>query len=107
MLVLMSPRVFPSRESLVAEARKQALPTVYGLTQYVDAGGLASYGASLDALFVRAAEYVDKVIKGEAPASMPMEQPREFDLAVNVKVAKELGIKIPHSVLVRATKVIE
>jgi len=107
MLVLMSPRVFPGRESLVAEARKQALPTVYGLTQYVDAGGLASYGASLDALFVRAAEYVDKVIKGEAPASMPMEQPREFDLAVNVKVAKELGIKIPQSVLVRATKVIE
>ena len=56
---------------------------------------------------MRAAEYVDKVIKGEAPASMPMEQPREFDLAVNVKVAKELGIKIPQSVLVRATKVIE
>src|SRR6476619_3806941 len=60
MLVLMSPRVFPGRESLVAEARKQGLPAVYGLTYYVDAGGLASYGASLDALFVRAAEYVDK-----------------------------------------------
>ena len=107
MLVLMSPRVFPGRESLVVEARKQALPAVYGLTQYVDAGGLASYGASLDALFTRAAEYIDKVIKGEAPSQMPMEQPREFDLAVNLKVAKELGIKVPQSVLLRATKVIE
>ncbi len=107
MLVLMSPRVFPGRESLVAEARKQALPAVYGLTQYVDAGGLASYGTSLDALFVRAAEYVDKAIKGEPPSTMPIEQPREFDLAVNLTVAKELGIKVPQSVLLRATKIIE
>ena len=107
MLVLMSPRVFPGRESLVAEVRKQALPAVYGLTHYVDAGGLASYGASLDALFVRAAEYVDKIIKGESPSNMPMEQPREFDLAVNVKVAKDLGITIPQSILLRATKIID
>jgi putative ABC transport system substrate-binding protein len=106
-LVLMSPRVFPGRESLVAEVRKQRLPAVYGLTHYVDAGGLASYGASLDALFVRAAEYVDKVIKGESPSNIPMEQPREFDLEINLKVAKELGIKIPQSILLRATKVIE
>jgi len=106
-LVLMSPRVFPGRDRLVAEIRKQGLPAVYGLADYVEAGGLASYGASLDALFVRAAEYVDKVIKGAPPSDVPMEQPREFDLAVNLKVAKELGLKVSEPVLLRATKVIQ
>ncbi len=106
-LVLMSPRVFPAREALAIEMRKRKLPAVYGLTQYVDAGGLASYGASLDAVFVRAAEYVDKIIKGESPSNMPMEQPREFDLAVNLKTARDLGITVPQSILVSATKVID
>ena len=81
--------------------------TVFGLTLFVEAGGLASYGASLDAMFVRAANYVDKIIKGEAPANLPMEQPTEFDLAVNFKLAKEFGIKIPQVVLVRVTQRIE
>ena len=107
MLVLVSPRFFAGRESLVAEARKLKLPTVYYSTPYVEAGGLASYGASLDAMFVRAANYVDKIIKGEAPANLPMEQPTEFDLAVNFKLAKEFGIKIPQVVLVRVTQRIE
>jgi putative ABC transport system substrate-binding protein len=107
LLVLMSPRVFPGREGLASEARKRALPAVYGLSQYVDAGGLASFGASIDAVFVRAADYVDRVLKGEAPKDMPMEQPTAFDLAINLRAAKELGIRIPQSVLLRATTVVE
>ena len=107
MLVLMSPRLFPGRESLVAELRKQALPAVFGLSQYVDVGGFASYGGSIDAILARGAVYVDKIFKGGAPSVMPMEQPTEFDLVVNLKVARELGIKIPQSVLLRATRVIE
>ena len=107
MLVLVSPRFFAGRESIVAEARKLKLPTVFYLTQYVEAGGLASYGASIDAMFVRGANYVDKIIKGEAPANLPMEQPTEFDLAVNFKLAKEMGIKIPPAVLVRVTQRVE
>ena len=67
----------------------------------------ASYGGSIDAFFARGAVYVDKILRGEAPSGMPMEQPTEFDLAVNLKVAKELGVKIPQSVLLRATRVIE
>jgi putative ABC transport system substrate-binding protein len=91
----------------VAEARKLKLPTVFYATQFVEAGGLASFGVSVDAMFVRAANYVDKVIKGEAPANLPMEQPTEFDLAVNFKLAKEFGMKIPQVVLVRVTQRIE
>jgi putative tryptophan/tyrosine transport system substrate-binding protein len=107
LLVLMSPPIISGRERLAAEARKLKLPTVFGLTQFVEAGGLASYGASLDAMFVRSANYVDKIIKGEAPANLPMEQPTEFDLAVNFKLAKELGLKIPQLVLVRVTHRVE
>ena len=107
MLVLMSPRVFPNRESLVEAARKYRMPAMYGLTEYVDAGGLASYGASLDALFSRAADYVAKIFRGDTPSTMPMEQAREFDLSINLKAANALGIKVPQSVLVRATRVIE
>ena len=107
MLVLASPRFIPGRESLMAEARRLKLPTVSTTTPMVDAGGLVSYGASLDAMFVRAANYVDKIIKGEAPANLPMEQPTEFDLAVNFKLAKQLGIKIPPSVLARVTHRVE
>jgi putative ABC transport system substrate-binding protein len=106
-LVLMSPRMFPGRESLVAELRKQGLPAVFGLTQYVDEGGLASYGASIEAVFARAAFFVDKVIRGESPSTIPMEQPTVFDLAVNLKAAKELGVKVSQSILLRASKLVE
>lgn len=106
-LVLMSPRMFPGRENLVAELRKQALPAMFGLTQYVDSGGLVSYGASLEAVFARAASFVDRIIRGESPSTMPMEQPTVFDLAVNVKTARALGVQLPSSILLRATKVLE
>ena len=107
MPVLMSPWVFPGRESLVAELRKQALPAVFGLSQYVDAGGLASFGASIDAFFERAALYVDKIIRGDSPSNLPMEQPTQFDLVINLRLARELGIRVPQAVLLRATRIIE
>ncbi len=106
-LVLMSPRMFPGRETLVAELRRQGQPAVFGLTQYVDVGGLASYGASLEAMFARAAFFVDKIIKGEPPSTIPMEQPTVFDLAINVKAAKALGVPISDSILLRATRIVQ
>jgi putative ABC transport system substrate-binding protein len=107
MLVLMSPRMFPGRERLAAELRKHELPAVFGLTQYVDAGGLASYGASLEALFTRVAYFVDKIIKGASPSTLPMEQPTVLDLAVNLKTARAFGVHVPQSILLRATTVVE
>jgi putative ABC transport system substrate-binding protein len=107
MLVLMSPRMFPGRERLAAELRKHELPAVFGLTQYVDAGGLASYGASLEALFTRVAYFVDKIIKGASPSTLPMEQPTVLDLAVNLKTARAFGVHAPQSILLRATTVVE
>jgi len=107
MVVLMSPRVFPNRDSLVEAARRSRMPAIYGLTEYVDAGGLVAYGASLDSLFSRAADYVAKILGGDAPATLPMEQAREFDLSINLKAANALKIKVPQAVLVRASKVID
>jgi putative ABC transport system substrate-binding protein len=87
-------------------ASKARLPTVYGLRQYVDAGGLMSYGASYGDLFRRSAGYVDKILKGAKPGDLPIEQPTEFELVVNLKTAKTLGLTIPESILLRADEVI-
>ena len=92
---------------LVDLAAKNGLPAVYTSREFVDAGGLMSYGANQPDLFRRAATYVDKIIKGAKPGDLPIEQPTKFELVVNLKTAKELGLTIPQSVLTRADDLVQ
>ncbi len=87
-------------------AATKRLPTIFDERTYTDRGGLMSYGASFTALYRRAAVFVDKILKGAKPADLPVEQPTQFELVVNLKTAKALGLKIPESVLLRADKVV-
>src|SRR5262249_33808858 len=83
------------------------LPTIHSFRSYVDAGGLMSYGASFPDLWQRAAEMVDKVLRATKPADIPVEQPTKFELVINLKTAKELGLKIPDKLLFTASGVVE
>jgi len=97
-----------SQLRLIAElAAKYQMPTIAGLQEFVGAGGLISYGPSLADMFRRGATYVDKILKGAKPSDLPVEQPTKFDMVVNLKTAKALGLTIPQSVLIRATEVIQ
>ena len=106
-VVIDSSTNYFNRKLLVEFAAQARLPAIYAASQYVDAGALISYGANLEDLYRRAAQYVDKILKGAKPADLPVEEPTKFDMVVNMKTAKALGIKIPQSILVQATKVIE
>ena len=94
------------RPTLAKLAYKARLPTIYGNRAFVDEGGLMSYGPSAGDLFRRSAGYVDKILKGAKPAELPIEQPTKFELAVNLKTARALGLTIPESILLRADEVI-
>jgi putative ABC transport system substrate-binding protein len=88
-------------------AAKNRLPAISGIREYVEAGGLVSYGASLTDMWRRVATHADKILKGAKPGDLPVEQPTKFELFINGKTAKALGLKIPHSLLIGADKVIE
>jgi putative ABC transport system substrate-binding protein len=95
------------RGKLAEFAVKQKLPSMFGWREYVEAGGLMSYGPSQQASFRRLAVYVDKILKGAKPADIPTEQPTKFELVINLKTAKQIGLTIPPNVLVRADRVIK
>jgi putative ABC transport system substrate-binding protein len=105
--VMPSPIVLSERRRVADLAVKHRLPTIYAQREYVEAGGLMSYGSNLRQMFLRAATYVDKILKGAKPGDLPVEQPTKFELVINVKTAKALGLKIPQSLLGRADEIIQ
>jgi putative ABC transport system substrate-binding protein len=107
-LLVMGDLMFGTHQRWIAElALKSRLPTIWAMKENADAGGLMSYGTNFEDLSRRAATYVDKILKGAKPADLPVEQPTKFELVINLKTAKALGLTIPQSLLARADQVIE
>ena len=107
LFVLASPGLDASAPQVVELARRHRLPMISGQPEWVAAGGLMMYGPNIPSLFRRAAGYVDRILKGANPAELPVERPTTFDLVINLKTARELGLTIPPSVLQQATEVIQ
>jgi ABC-type uncharacterized transport system substrate-binding protein len=107
LLVFDDPLALGYRARLVALAAKHRLPTIYGFREFPDAGGLLSYGPKLPDQYRRSAAYVDRILRGAKPADLPVEQPTKFELVINLKTAKALGLTIPQSLLGRADEVIQ
>ena len=101
------PLVNSNRVRINTLAQGARMPTMYGFREYVEAGGLVSYGPNIPDLFRRAGDYVDKILRGAKPADIPVEQPRKFDLVINLTTAKALGLEVPPTLLARADEVIE
>ena len=106
-LVLGGPVTISHRTQIADLAAKNRLPAIYERAEFMDAGGLIFYGASITEMFRRAATYVDKILKGRKPADLPVEQPIKFAFIINLKAAKQIGLTIPPNVLARADKVIK
>jgi putative ABC transport system substrate-binding protein len=106
-LALASRVLFSQRTQIANLAVKRRLPVVYGDREHVEAGGLMTYGVSINDLFRRAATYVDKILKGAEPAELPVEQPTRFELVINLRTAMQIGLTIPPHVLARADRVIK
>jgi len=107
LVVLNDPFVFTYRKAIVDAAYRSRLPSIYGFREFVDDGGMISYGASITDTYGRAAGYVDKVLRGAMPADLPVQLPIKFELVVNFKTAKAIGLKIPDKLLLTADEVIE
>jgi putative tryptophan/tyrosine transport system substrate-binding protein len=106
LLTLHDPLTFAHRDELLALAAASRLPAVYEFREWVDAGGLLSYGPSLPDAYRRAGRYVDRILRGARPADLPIEQPTEFELVVNLRTSAALGLSIPRTVLLNATDVV-
>jgi putative ABC transport system substrate-binding protein len=106
-IVFDDPVLWGMRKQIVALARRARLPTVYGYTEYVDEGGLASLGPDRRDHYRRTARYVDRILKGDSPADMPVERPTKFELVINAAAAREQGLKLPQSLLLAADRVVE
>jgi ABC-type uncharacterized transport system substrate-binding protein len=107
-LVVLLPGAFGDQHKRILEfAAMQRIPAFYHWREFVDAGGLAYYGASIQEMYRQAATYVDRILKGAKPGDLPVEQPTKFDFVINLKTAKALGLTIPRSVLGRADEIIE
>jgi putative tryptophan/tyrosine transport system substrate-binding protein len=105
-IVLADPVFLSHRKRIADLAVNSRLPTIFNVGQYIESGGLIAYGPSLTDMFRRAAIYVDRILKGAKPADLPVEQPTKFELVINLKTAKQIGLTIPPNVLARADKVI-
>jgi putative ABC transport system substrate-binding protein len=105
-IVLPDPLTGSHRLAIVEGAARARMPTLYGYREFVDAGGLIAYGPNYRAIFRRAAVYVDKILKGAKPSDLPVEQPTKFELIINLKAAKAIGVEVPPTMLARADEVI-
>src|SRR6185295_14882014 len=101
------PLTYNERRTITQLALKHRLPSIYSASEYVEAGGLISYGTSYPELFRHAAVYLDKILKGAKPGDLPIEQPTKIDLVINMRTAKALGVTLPQTVLLRAERIIE
>jgi putative ABC transport system substrate-binding protein len=107
LLLLADPFTFSQRARIVEFGAEQRLPVIYESSDFVDVGGLISYGPNINDMYRRSATYVDKILRGAKPADLPIEQPTKFELVINMRAAKALGITFSESILLRADRVIE
>ena len=107
LLLFPSTLLFNERGRIVGLAARHRVPTIFNAREFVEIGGLIGYGASIADLTRRSAIFVDRILKGAKPGDLPVEQPTKFELAINLKTAKALGLTVPQSLLVRADQVID
>jgi ABC-type uncharacterized transport system substrate-binding protein len=107
LIVTTSPAALVNRKLIIDLAAKHRLPTAYFLKDFVEQGGLISYGADIADQYRRTADYIHRILKGEKPADLPVQAPTKFDMAINLQAAKELGLTVPRALIARADQVIE